>query len=190
MASNAAQAPHTEVVLTVVDLSALPDDADRHDLIRGALIRMAPAAAKHGKCAMRFGCRLDGYVTRHRLGTVFAAETGFVLARDPDTVLAPDVAFVRADRLPPEEEWGGYLALAPDLVVEGLSPSDTASAVLDKVLFYLDTGARLVVTLDPIRQIAIVYGPNRLGSILRLDDTFDGGDVVPGFRLPLGDLFA
>lgn len=182
--------PGRATLLTIEDLSALPDDADRYDLIRGALIQMAPAAAKHGKCAMRLGSRLDGYVTRHRLGTVFAAETGFVLARDPDTVLAPDVAFVRADRLPPEEEWVRHLALAPDLVVEGLSPSDTASAVLDKVLFYLDAGSRLVVTLDPIRRIAFVYGPDRVGRIRRLDDTFDGGDVVPGFRLPLADLFA
>lgn len=176
--------------LTADDLAALPDDGDRFDLIRGELIRMAPAAATHGKCAMRFGSRLDVHVTEHKLGTVFAAETGFVLARDPDTVLAPDVAFVRADRLPPEEEWAGYLALAPDLVVEVLSPSDTARAVLDKVLFYLDAGARLVVTLDPTRQIGIVYGPDRVGRILRLEDTFDGGDVVPGFRLPLAELFA
>jgi Uma2 family endonuclease len=188
MATTTFPGQHTSL-LTADDLETLPDDLGRSDLIRGELIQMAPAAAKHGKYAMRFGSRLDVYVTEHKLGTVFAAETGFVLARDPDTVLAPDIAFVRADRLPSEDEWDGYLAIAPDLVVEVLSPSDTARSVLDKVLFYLDAGTRLVVTLDPTRQITIVYGPDRVGRILRRDETFDGGDVVPGFRLPLADLF-
>ncbi len=96
---------------------------------------------------------------------------------------------MRADRLPPEEEWEEYLALAPDLVVEVLSPSDTASGVLDKTLAYLDAGVLLVVTLDPKRQVAVVTGPDRVARILGRDDVFDGGDVVPGFRLPLADLF-
>lgn len=188
MATTALRSTRT-ALLTADDLAALPDTTDRYDLLRGELIQMAPAAAKHGKYAMRFGTPLDVYVTENGLGTVFAAETGFILARDPDTVLAPDVAFVRADRLPPEEEWEGYLALAPDLVVEVLSPSDTASGVLDKTLAYLDAGVLLVVTLDPKRQVAVVTEPDRMARILGRDDVFDSGDVVPGFRLPLADLF-
>ena len=176
-------------IFTADDLTTLPDDR-RYDLVAGELIEMSPAAAKHGKYAMRFGSRLDAHVTQHNLGTVFAAETGFLLSRDPDTVLAPDVAFVRADRLPPEEEWQAFLPLAPDLVVEVVSPSETAIQVMDKVLAYLDAGVRMVITVDPIRKVVVVYGPDRSARILTIADTLDGGDVLPGFRLPLAELFA
>lgn len=175
---------------TAEKLLALPDDDLLHEIIAGELIEMPPPSAKHGKYAMRLGGRMDAHASEHRLGTVFAAETGFILSRDPDTVLAPDIAFVRADRLPPEDEWEGYLALAPDLVVEVISPSDTASRVLSKVLMYLDAGTQLVITLDPDRKAVVVYGPDRVGRILTVADTLDGGDVLPGFRLSLADLFA
>ncbi len=175
---------------TADELLALPEDDLRHEIIAGELIEMSPAAAKHGKYAMRLGGRMDAHASEHGLGTVFAAETGFLIARDPDTILAPDIAFVRADRLPPEDTWEGFLELAPDLVVEVISPSDTASRVLSKVLMYLDAGVRLVITLDPNRKVVVVYGPDRVGRILTVSDTLDGGDVLPGFRLPLADLFA
>ena len=134
---------------TAAELLALPEDDLRHEIIAGELIEMSPPSAKHGKYAMRLGSRMETHAFEHGLGTVFAAETGFLIARDPDTVLAPDVAFVRADRLPPEEEWRGFLELAPDLVVEVISPSESASSVLAKVLMYLDAGVQMVITLDP-----------------------------------------
>ena len=174
---------------TADNLAALPDEL-RYDLIAGELITMSPASAKHGRHAQNLGFFIDSHVREHHLGTVFAAETGFILSHDPDTVLAPDVAFVRADRLPPEDEWQGFLALAPDLVVEVISPSETASQVMDKVLAYLDAGVPMVITLDPNRKIVAVYRPDRAARILTISDTLDGGDVLPGFRLPLADLFA
>jgi Uma2 family endonuclease len=184
-------APHVQPAgsFTAADLATLPDDL-RYDLIAGELIEMSPASAKHGRYSQDLGFFIDSHVREHRLGTVFAAETGFILSRDPDTVLAPDVAFVRADRLPPEEEWQGFLALAPDLVVEVISPSETASRILTKVLAYLDAGVLMVITIDPERKVAGVYGQDRVGRILTIADTLDGGDVLPGFRLPLADLFA
>jgi len=175
---------------TADDLLALPEDDLRHEIIAGELIEMSPASAKHGRYAQDLGFFIDSHVRENRLGTVFAAETGFLIARDPDTILAPDIAFVRADRLPPEDTWEGFLELAPDLVVEVISPSDTASRVLSKVLMYLDAGTQLVVTLDPNRKVVVVYGPDRVGRILTVSDTLDGGDVLSGFRLPLADLFA
>jgi Uma2 family endonuclease len=174
--------------LSADDLAALPDDR-RYDLIAGELIEMSPASAKHGRYAQDLGFFIDSHVREHSLGTVFAAETGFLLARDPDTVLAPDVAFVRADRLPPEETWKGFLSLAPELVVEVISPSDTVSQVLEKVLTYLDAGVQMVITVDPQRTAITVYGQDRAARILTISDTLETGDVLPGFRLPLADLF-
>lgn len=176
---------------SVADVERLPDDGYRYDLIGGQLIRMSPAGALHGEIASRVGRHLGHVAEVARLGVVFGAETGFIL-RDPDVLLAPDAAFVRAERLPPRAEWRGYLRLAPDLVVEVVSPSDRWRDVMDKVDQYLQAGVQLVWVLDPQRRAAFVYERDgRTVRILRAasGDALDGVDVLPGFRLPLADLF-
>src|SRR5688500_10982462 len=116
-------------LLTVEDLERLPDDEHRYDLIRGELLKMAPAGGEHGEIASRAAIKAGAYVLENRLGETYGAETGFVLQRDPDTVLGPDFAFVRQDRLPPREARRGYMPVPPDLAVEIVSPSDTADEV-------------------------------------------------------------
>ena len=175
--------------MTAEELAALPDDGYRYELVRGELVRMAPAGGWHGQIGMRFGRYIGVYVDEQKLGAVFNAETGFFFARDPDVVRAPDVAFVRTSRLPPEEDRWGYLPLAPDLAVEVVSPSDAMTDVLDKVLAYLEAGTQMVVVVLPRRQVLQVYGPDRTARVLGLDDIFDGGDVLPGFRLPVAAIF-
>jgi Uma2 family endonuclease len=180
----------TTKLFTAADLEHLEDDGYRYDLIEGELYRMAPANFEHGGIAAAALAHLWNFVVPRGLGIVVAAETGFQLHREPDTVLAPDVAFVRADRLPaPDERRQGFLSLAPDLVVEVISPSESHASIERKVTAYLTAGVILVWTVHPVRQQVIVYRQGRPPRILNLEDMLDGEDVIPGFRLPLSELF-
>ena len=174
--------------MTAEELACLEDDGYRYDLIDGELIRMAPAGRPHGRIAMTFGAHLWNFVHPRGLGEVYGAETGFILARNPDVVLGPDVAFLRADRVPPPDE-EGYLALAPDLAVEVISPSERAGQLARKVEKYMAAGVPLLLLVHPRRRTITVHRPGRAPIALREGDEFDGGDVLPGFRLPVAALF-
>jgi Uma2 family endonuclease len=179
----------TTKLMTAEQLAELPDDGHKYELMRGELITMAPAGRRSGRLGLSIGRLMAEHVEAHNLGEVYGADTGFILARDPDLVLAPDAAFVLAERLAgvPED---GYLPLAPDLAVEVISPSERAGHISAKVIDYLDAGVRLVWLIDPRRQTVTVYTPDRTAHILRSPDVLDGGDVLPGFRLSLAELFA
>jgi len=183
-----ATAPIEPVGMTAEELFELPDDGMRHELVEGELRTMTPAGESHGWVALKIGARILDHVEREALGRAYAAETGFLLQRGPDTVRAPDVAFVAADRLT-SQPLPGFAELAPDLVVEVVSPSDRASEVSAKAAMWLDAGARLVWVVDPQARLAAVHHPGGLGIVLREDGALDGEDVLPGFRLPLADLF-
>lgn len=177
-----------EVRLMTAEELADHDDEQQYELLRGELLEMGPTGDEHGAIQFELARRLGNFIVEHRLGRGYGAETGFLLARDPDTVLAPDISFVRADRLPAERR-GPYLVLAPDLVVEIVSPSDRLSRVNDKMLTYIDAGVRLVWIVDPQRHIVTTYAPDGTFRVLRDSDDLDGGDVLPGFRLPVADIF-
>jgi len=170
--------------LTADDLlrSRIPDK--RTELVRGQLIVREPAGSLHGRVAMNLGVELGVYVKRTGAGVLFAAETGFKLASDPDTVRAPDVAFIAGSRVPPPDT-RGYAALAPDLVVEVLSPGDRPGEVLAKVADWLSAGSRLVWVVDPERRVARVYRHDGSETIVAADGALDGEDVLPGFICPL-----
>jgi Uma2 family endonuclease len=178
--------PHAKL-LTAEDLAQLADDGWRYDLIEGELFRMPPTGGDHGYV----GSELHGYIWNHvrrdHLGRVYCAETGFYLTRNPDTVLGPDIAFVRADRAP--ERNPGYLDLAPDLAVEIRSPTDRKAYVDHKVDLYLSGGVRLLWYVDPRRQTVSVYRPGRAPTTLGIGDELDGEGVLPGFRLAIADVF-
>lgn len=175
--------------MTAEALAALPADGYQYDLIDGELHRMSPPGAEHGEIAFEISRRIGNHVVERGLGRVYAAETGFLLGRDPDTVLAPDVAFVRAERLPPRAERRGYLPLAPGLMVEVVSPSDRAGKIQQKVGRYLDAGVRLVWTVDPSARTVAVYRPGHPPLVRHQGDTVDGADVLPDLYFPVGDLF-
>jgi Uma2 family endonuclease len=155
---------------------------DKHvELVRGVLVVREPAGFRHGAVSATLTKLLAQHVDTNRLGLVLAAETGFKLAADPDTVRAPDVAFVSRERLPDPEHLG-YPALAPDLVVEVLSPGDRPGETLAKVGDWLNAGARLVWVVDPGRRVARVYRQDGSETLLTEGEVLNGEDVVPGFE--------
>jgi Uma2 family endonuclease len=156
--------------------------------VRGRLEPMSPVNFAHGRTAVRIASRLIVHQDRVPSGVV-VGEVGFILEQRPDTVRAPDVAFVRQDRVPPQDERGFFLG-APELAVEVLSPDDRPSAVAAKVGEYLAHGVAAVLVVDPVPQTATVHRPSR--PPLHITDssaTLDLGDVVPEFRCALRDLF-
>ncbi len=163
----------------------LPDK--RVELVRGGLVVREPAGSTHGLVAMSLGAELAVYAKRTGAGGVFAAETGFKLAINPDTVRASDVAFVTRDRMPPLGTIG-FPALAPDLVVEVLSPDDRPGEVLAKVADWLNAGTRLVWVIDPERRLARVYRQDGSEAVVTADGTLDGEDVLPGFSCSLASI--
>lgn len=162
---------------------------ERCELVRGELIMMTPAGFDHGSIVINISFFLTGFIREHHLGRVTGAETGFQIGRDPDTVRAPDVAWVRADRVP-SGPIPGFFQGPPDLAVEVLSPGDRAGELLDKVQQWLDAGCRAVWLIDPQRRTVAVYDAQQ-HQVLRSDtDELTGGDLLPGFHLPLADIFS
>jgi len=149
---------------------------------------MSPAGHDHGDVALRLGIAVGAHVRNRRLGRTYAAETGFVLARDPDTVLAPDVAFVRTDRLPTKGS-PGFFPGAPDLAVEVLSPDDTRRKITAKVAAWLEHGTREVWVADPKRRTLTVHTADSAPITLHHDATLHDSVVLPGFTLALAELF-
>ncbi|CAA9577781.1 MAG: hypothetical protein AVDCRST_MAG59-4336 [uncultured Thermomicrobiales bacterium] len=183
-----------QTLATVDGLLATPDDDRHHELLRGVIIVSPSPGFLHGKTQVRFGAILTNYADETGLGVV-VTDSDFRLHRDPDTVLGPDVAFVRGDRMPPDAEATAYLELAPDLVVEAVSPSNALAEMHDRVLTYrvltyLEAGVRMILVLEPKRQTVTVHTPDRLARTLLVGETLDGSDVLPGFALPLAELFA
>jgi Uma2 family endonuclease len=137
-------------VLTAEDLYELPDDGYRYELLRGMLVSEPRPSFEHGRCVARFTTILSTFVESHRLGIVVAGDPGFILARRPDTLRGPDVAFVTAERASKIDPAAAWFSGAPDLAVEVLSPHDRVNDVLAKVSDYLAAGCRMVWIADPI----------------------------------------
>jgi Uma2 family endonuclease len=182
----------TEVQLMTADeLLTMPDDGFVYELIKGELIKVSPPPGhEHGLVTMNIAGPLYEYAKSNNLGRVYAAETGFLLAQNPDTVRAADVAFVRRERIEKAGPVEGYWIGPPDLVVEVISPSDTVRRIEGKVEQWLESGARMVWVASPTMHTVTVYRSLTEIAILTEKDTLDGDDVVPGFRIPIADIFA
>jgi Uma2 family endonuclease len=174
-------------LLTAEELFLLPE-SEQGELVRGALQPMSPTGYIHSRLTHRLVLALGNWAAAEHAGVV-GGELGFILMRNPDTVLAPDIHFIQADQAPAEGT-PGYLSLAPDLAVEVLSPSNSASDMQEKIRIYLDAGVRLIWIVDPARNTVAEYAHGGATRWLTAADTLDGGDVLPGFSLDLGALFA
>jgi Uma2 family endonuclease len=174
------------------ELSHLPENSDKRlELVEGEIREMSPSGGAHGGVVSKADRFIGDYVERNQLGYVTGAETGYTLHKNPrgrDTVRAPDVGFVRAERLP-DGLPNGYIPFAPDLAVEVVSPNDTAQDIHDKVQDYLRYGTLLVWVLYPKTRTAMAHTGE--GAItLRANEVLDGGDVLPGFSVKLSEIFA
>src|SRR5205809_7063240 len=179
----------THPVLTAADVERISIPGKVTELIRGRLVVREPPGTWHGIIAATLTRHLGDFVARHALGLVFAQDTGFKIAADPDTVRAPDVAFVARERAGLVRA-RGYAALAPDLLAEIVSPDDAPAEVLAKVADWLAAGTRLVWLVDPPRLQVRVYRRDGSLSVLRENDSLDGEDVLPGFGCPLMQVFS
>ena len=175
--------------MTADDLLRMPNDGFRYELVKGELRKMAPAGHEHGRVAVRFTWRLAQHVEINNLGAVYAAETGFLISTNPDTVRAPDVAFVSRKRLDAVGKVGGYWPGAPDLAVEVVSPGDTYSEVEEKAIEWLEAGALMVLALNPRKRSVTVYRSLSAITILNEDAILDLNDVVPDFKVSVKDIF-
>jgi Uma2 family endonuclease len=162
----------------------------RLELVRGEVRRMSLTGFEHGVICLEIGRVLGNFVMEHKLGLVFAAETGFVVETNPDSVLGADVAFVGAERLAGVKNPEKFVPFAPDLAVEVLSPSNTVREMEEKIDLYFGAGSRLVWIISPKRRTVSIYTSPLEVKILSERDTLDGGDVLPGFSYELSKLFA
>jgi Uma2 family endonuclease len=179
----------TAQLITADDLLKMEDDGFRYELVKGELRRMAPAGHEHGRVAARFTWRLAQHVETNDLGIVYAAETGFLISSNPDTVRAPDVAFVSRNRLKQAQKKQGYWPGAPDLAVEVVSSNDTYAEVEEKAIAWLEASALLVLVLNPRKHTVTVYRSLNDIVILNEDAMLDLNHAVPRFRIAVRDIF-
>ena len=169
----------TRKLMTAEEAAQLSTVNRRFELVKGVYVEMSPTSARHGKVANRLSYLINGFIAQHPLGEVTAAETGFLLARNPDVVRAADVAFIAKTRLPagevPEE---GYWTLAPDLAVEVVSPNDKPDDVQEKVQDYLEAGTPMVWVVYPKTRSVMVYRSLRDIKILRAEDMLSGAPCI------------
>ena len=176
-------------IVTADALLALPDDGRRRELIEGEILEMAPAGAEHGAVAFHIAVLLGRHIAERDAGRGFAAETGFILARDPDTVRAPDAAFVNRERADRIGHPSGYWPEAPDLAVEVVSPGDTYSELHDKALAWLAAGTHLVLVVDPATRRVTRYRAADEVAVLQGDQPVDCSQVLRDFGPPARALF-
>lgn len=177
-----------EKLLTAEEFAKMPSDGKKYDLVKGRLVEVCRPKYIHGKLQAELAYFFTAYVRPNDLGAVLT-EAGHILARNPDTVRGPDVAFISKARLATQEPTG-FIPGGPDLAVEIISQNDTVGEVMDKLKEYFRAGTRLVMVVYLNTQQVYVYeGSMTNVRIVDIDGTLDGGEVLPGFELPLRDLF-
>jgi Uma2 family endonuclease len=172
------------MAITTADELLHAQDIGRCELVRGELRMMVPPGSEHGRIGTVIAYHLHGFVRARGVGIVFT-DIGFVLSRAPDTVRAPDIAFVRAEKVPP-----GYVEGPPDLAVEILSPDDRPGYVRDKVAEWLDAGTGAVWVVDPRDRTVTVHRARRKAVVLGEAEVLRGDGALRDFELPVREIFA
>lgn len=176
--------------MSLDEFQRLPEeDGYRLELERGVLVREPRPAPLHGRVMARLGWHLETHAASSGAGSVFA-DTGFILSEAPATVRGPDLAFVALDRIPKNAyAETGFWRFSPDLAVEIVSPSNTATSIQQKVFEYLDAGASLVWVVEPGTRTIMAYQRDGSVRVFGVRDTLDGGATLPGLAIPVADLF-
>jgi len=181
---------HETKLVTADELLQMPPQDHRYELIGGLLTMMSPAGGQHGLITNRISWLLNSHVVPRRLGVVFAAETGFRIQLNPDTVRAPDVAFVTNERFATIKDASKYIPFAPDLAVEVTSPHDTVAAVNEKARGWIAAGTRIVLVVVPEEQVVHVYRDQRTVEVLSGSDMLNADVAVPGWNCSIDAFFA
>ena len=178
----------TTRAVTADELFRMSSDGVRRELIRGEVRELPPAGEEHGWVTEKLNAIVGHHILAGKLGRFVAAETGFILERNPDTVRAPDFAFTRAEGLvgPANKK---YATIPPDLVIETVSPNDRPGEIAEKVAAWLRWGVRLVWVVDPEARTVTVHRAGKESSILKEGQFLDGEDVIPGFRVSLDEIW-
>lgn len=177
-------------LVTAEELWDMPEvPGKRLELVDGEVVEMPGAGALHGIILFALAQLLNDFVRRHNLGLVMPDGVGYLLSRQPDQLRIPDTSFVAWDRVPDEGAPEGFWDGAPTLAVEVVSPHDRADDVYRRVRDYLEAGSNQVWVLWPKTRRVSVYRPNADTRELGPDATLDGGDILPGFSVRVGDLF-
>ena len=182
-------APVKPKLLTAEDLLRLDSKGVKGELIRGEFCETMSVGVGHGQIVMKLGTLMGATVLTRRLGRLIGSDAGVLLERDPDTVREPDIAFISAARLPLDEWVDGYLEIVPDLVVEVISPSDSRREVNDKARMWHSHGVPLVWAAYPETRTIDVHRADGSITTLRENDILDGGEILPGFAVPVRDIF-
>jgi Uma2 family endonuclease len=168
---------------------ALPDDGSRYEIVNGVLVNMGNSGIEHGYIASILNILVGGYVLSHKLGIICDSSTAFKMKAGNKR--APDLSFVSKMRLKGVKRLPkGFFEGAPDLAVEVISPSNTFEELHDKIVEYFENGCRLVWVINPDEQSVLVYYHPQPDRLLKITDVLDGEQVIPGFTLPVADLFA
>lgn len=188
-ATSAPEGP-TGSAFTWRQFQELPEEgAYRLELVRGVPVREPRLAPLHARTVSTLAWLLEGFARETGAGVVLV-EAGFLLSRDPDTVRGPDVSFVASSRIPGDGYVReGFWPMAPDLAVEVLSPGNRASEMQEKVLEYLAAGGRQVWVVDPRLRSVTVHTPGGEARLFTAGAVLEGGEVLPGFRVPVEELF-
>lgn len=177
-------------LLTAEELWEMPEiPGKRFELVDGELVEAPAAGLLHNLIVGLAYERLRPFVQERGLGLVFTNGTGCVIRRQPDRMLIPDVSYLSWDQMPGRRAPEGYSYVSPDLAMEVVSSNDRVAAVLDNVREYLETGTRMVLVLCPNSRTITVYEPGVPMRELGPDDELDCGEVLPGFRVRVADLF-
>jgi Uma2 family endonuclease len=179
----------TTRLFTVEDIEQDPPEG-QWELVDGELVPVTPSGLESSGLGHRIGWIVGNFVYAHGLGMMTGADGGYVLFPDRDTIRVPDVGFIREERLPPKGQRSRFPRLAPDLAIEVLSPSDRASEVVAKLEMYQEAGVPLIWLVDPDKETVTIIAAGQPTRVVKQGDTLDGGDVLPGFTVPVAEIFA
>jgi len=175
--------------MTLEEVKQLSPDEQPGELVRGVFVPMSKPTVRRGSLVAHIARLLDAFAGGKGLGEVVAGDSGFVLSREEELLRGPDVAFISKERIPPEGLPDDWWEGAPDLAVEIVSRTQNAHELARKALDYLQAGTKMVWVVDPESRTVAVYTPPNQIRILCEGEDLDGGDVLPGFRIKVGDLF-
>ena len=175
-------------LVTADDLLAMGSDAP-YELLKGELIEVSPSSMESSSITSHLASIIDRYVFQFRSGLVTSAEGGYILQRDPDTVVAPDIGFIRKSRVPLGFDKHKFMQVPQDLAVEVLSPSNTTAEMYRKLGLYSAAGVPLVWVVYPLQKVVIVHHLGEPSVTLGESDMLSGGDILPGLTIAVSEVF-